>query len=61
MTERVRVQCRDEEQSLHHNFARAKRFVSGGIGRAQSRLEWDVQHRLTPRCCGLQSLLNDVD
>ena len=61
MTERVHAQCRGEGQSLHHSFAHAKRFVSGGIGKAQFRLEWDVQHKLTPQYCELQFLLNGVD
>jgi hypothetical protein len=60
MIERVDEQYRGEEQSLHHSFVREKRSVSGDIGRARFRLEWDVQHRLTPKYYGLRFLLNGV-
>jgi hypothetical protein len=60
MIERVGEQYRGEEQSLHRSSAHEKRSVSGDIGRARSRLEWDVQHRLTPKYYGLQFLLNGV-
>lgn len=60
MTGRVDGQCKGEERSLHRSFAHEKRFVSGDIGRAQFRLGWDVQHKLTPQYCGLQFLLSGV-
>ena len=60
MIGRVDEQYKGEEQSLHRSFAHARRFVFGDIGRVHFRLEWDVQHKLTPQYCELQFLLNGL-
>ena len=61
MIERAGEQCTDEERSLHRSFARERHFVFGGIGKVQSRLEWDVQHISRLQCCEQQSLLSGAD